>query len=329
MTAEQFIDYVNEKISPYKVNVHGEATLSDLCRKYNDDILMESVDIGIKQYLMIDAEGNATKESVEIFIQKISGIAYIKSLPVVEQQIAKIKKIGKSCFGYWDPFRAEEYMKDYVNALRRQGWNEEAITEDIEKEVMPLFKKCRCWSAWYETIVNWTEQINNWSNEAQDCDEKSKEEKEKIKAELVELRLKYSEATRQLNLIGKNVGDDMNDIQFIIRHYINPAEYNKKLTELSMASMQLKTIGKKIGDNMNDIVSLHTHYYGEIDFLETLKTDLEIIKDKTRKEDHEEKIKEMELILKTLISCRKNTQEEKEAAAENNKGEGDRDGSEN
>ena len=50
MNTEEFIAYVEKRIFPYTFRENGRAQLSDLYRKYPESLLMECIDIGIKQY---------------------------------------------------------------------------------------------------------------------------------------------------------------------------------------------------------------------------------------------------------------------------------------
>ena len=159
MSLEEFVDYVNSKMPPYSVNEHGRAKLAGLYRKYPIDLLLECVDIGIEQYLFYDSNGKVKSKDVEIFLNKLGGIAHIKQQDPIDQIISLYKHYGKKCFDYWDFARAEKYLRDYVNALREAGWSDQNIIKDLENEVKPLFHKCNCWSNWYQTLSSWGKQV--------------------------------------------------------------------------------------------------------------------------------------------------------------------------
>ena len=76
MTLEEFIDYIEKRTTPYTFREPGRASLSELFRKYPEELLLECVDIGIKQYFHYDDQGTLTKESVATFLDKLGGIAY-------------------------------------------------------------------------------------------------------------------------------------------------------------------------------------------------------------------------------------------------------------
>ena len=121
-----------EKIYPFKLNEKGRSHLSWLEASYPYDLLKECIDIGVAQYFKYDDEDNLESNSVEIFLDKLGGIAYNKSLPVLEQELKKIKNKCKSKFSYWDENRASEILSRYVKELE----HESSVIEDYDT-IMP------------------------------------------------------------------------------------------------------------------------------------------------------------------------------------------------
>lgn len=66
-------------------------------------------------------DDNLEQESVNTFLNKLGGIAYNKSLPVIEQELKRIKNKCKSKFSYWDENRASEILSRYVKELKMQN----------------------------------------------------------------------------------------------------------------------------------------------------------------------------------------------------------------
>lgn len=56
MTADEFIEYIEERTYPFTFLENVRAQLSELFRKYPEPLLLECVDIGIKQYFRYDTE---------------------------------------------------------------------------------------------------------------------------------------------------------------------------------------------------------------------------------------------------------------------------------
>ena len=96
MDAEEFIDYIEEKIYPYTLRENGRANISSLFRKYSEDLLIECVDIGVSQYFQYDSNGNLTQDSVQKFLNKLGGIAYNKSRDPIDQEIYRQKNKCKN-----------------------------------------------------------------------------------------------------------------------------------------------------------------------------------------------------------------------------------------
>lgn len=154
-----------EKIYPFKLNEKGRSHLSWLEASYPYDLLKECIDIGVAQYFKYDDEDNLESNSVEIFLDKLGGIAYNKSLPVLEQELKKIKNKCKSKFSYWDENRASEILSRYVKELEHAGWTDEKIICDLKGETLNLCDSCSNWSQWRSRMDGWIEDIKEWNLE--------------------------------------------------------------------------------------------------------------------------------------------------------------------
>ena len=173
MTTEEFIKYIEDRTAPYTFRETGRAKLSELFRNYPESLLLDCVDIGIQQYFTYDADGNLTKESVGLFLNKLGGIAFNKSRSPIDQEIKRIAKICKNNFYYWDDRKGEILLEKYVLALKQKGWSEEKILNDLKDELTIMSKSCRNWTEWTETVEHWINDIENW-----DTEEKTNSEQE-------------------------------------------------------------------------------------------------------------------------------------------------------
>ena len=154
-----------EKIYPFKLNEKGKSVISRLEASYPYDLLKECIDIGVAQYFKYDDEGNLEYNSVDVFFSKLGGIAYNKSLPVLEQELKKIKNKCKSKFSYWDENRASEILSRYVKELENAGYTEESIIYDLKGETLDLCDSCSNWSQWRSRMYSWIEDIKKWNIE--------------------------------------------------------------------------------------------------------------------------------------------------------------------
>ena len=164
MNTEEFIAYVEKRIFPYTFRENGRAQLSDLYRKYPESLLMECIDIGIKQYFRYTDEGELDRESVELFLNKLGGIAYNKSRSPIDQELYHIKNICRKNYAYWDDTRADDILFRYVRALRNAGFTDDDVLEDIKTEVIRICKTCRNWSQWRATLEQWIADIEKDEN---------------------------------------------------------------------------------------------------------------------------------------------------------------------
>lgn len=164
MARKKIETIIKEKIYPYALNDRGKANIAQLERQYSYEELLEYIDIGISTYFKYDADGDLTRESIETFLNKLGGIAFIKSMAPLEQEIYHLKNKGKRQFSYWDPNRADSLLHKYVDALRLQGWNESMILSDLQGESARLMSNSKNWTAWCHAIEEWINEINSWDS---------------------------------------------------------------------------------------------------------------------------------------------------------------------
>ena len=158
---------INEKIYPYSLNEKGKAYISQLTRKYNYDLLLECIDIGVATYFKYNQEGQVTQESAGVFLQKLGGIAYNKSRTLIDQEVYHLKNKCKKRYSYWNDEKASNIFQDYVTALKCAGYNENQVVNDLQIEVSRLCNNSRNWSEWSDGMLRWIEDIKHW-NEKED-----------------------------------------------------------------------------------------------------------------------------------------------------------------
>lgn len=164
MDAEEFIDYIEEKIYPYTLRENGRANISSLFRKYSEDLLIECVDIGVSQYFQYDSNGDLTQDSARQFLNKLGGIAYNKSRDPIDQEIYRQKNKCKKSYAYWNDDKAEEIFNDYIRALRNAGWSDEQVLNDLQTEVSRLTNSSYNWTQWSDQMLSWIHDIEHWND---------------------------------------------------------------------------------------------------------------------------------------------------------------------
>lgn len=158
------IQYIEDKIKPYSLNEIGKSNISVLLAEFDVEVLLNAIDISFKNYISLDKDSNIEKDSVELFINKIGGIAHNNSLSSIEQKVRHIKNYAKSKFSYWNDGTAQSIINQYIKALRKAEWSEEQILDDLSNEVMTVVSESSNWSQWRERMEGWTEDILNWNN---------------------------------------------------------------------------------------------------------------------------------------------------------------------
>ena len=162
MTNDDFATYIEKRISPYDLRENRRASLSLLFKKYPEELLLECVNIGIKQYFRYDNNGVLTKDSVETFLNKLGGIAFNKSQSPIKQEFNHIKNTCCSIYNYWDTTEGIDILEEYVSELRKVNWTEEQILSDLQNDVKRLCNRCRNWQQWSTSMRRWISDVKSW-----------------------------------------------------------------------------------------------------------------------------------------------------------------------
>ena len=161
-TDDMVVSYIENKIDNFSLKESGIKKIPPLTKKYDLADILESIDLSASKYLRYDNEGNLFQESAEEFLNKIGGILVNKNKPPIERKASYIKGICRNRFSYWNPQTGSLVLNNYINALRKYGWSEERILDDLENEVIPKTKEAKNWSEWRGLIEKWTEDVNGW-----------------------------------------------------------------------------------------------------------------------------------------------------------------------
>lgn len=160
-TEKSIEEIIEEKINPFSLNRNEKNIIARLVAKYPHDILQESIDDGAVQYLVYDNNDNPIRQSIDIFFDKLGGIAFNKSLPPIKREILHLKNKGRYLFTFWREDIADAILYDYVKALENH-YTEDAIIEDLKNEVSQLMNRSRNWATWTSSMRSWIDNINQW-----------------------------------------------------------------------------------------------------------------------------------------------------------------------
>lgn len=168
------VEYIESLITPHKIKEAGLLKVKSYLKQFGLDEVLEAVDISARQYIQYD-DGMVTARSAGDFFSKIGGIASNRRKTPIEQKCGYIAAICKNNFAYWDYRQGMAILANYVTALRKYGWNEEQIIEDLETEVIKLAKEAKNWSSWKASMEGWISDIQNWKKDEEDLGEEDKE----------------------------------------------------------------------------------------------------------------------------------------------------------
>lgn len=143
-----FVSYIEEKIPGYSINANGLNKLKNLFNKYDFDLLLECVDISCAQYLKYDEEDKPTKDSIEVFLDKIGGIAYNKSRSPIQDKVEYIINYGNKVAYGWKKQDVKALLERYVVTLKKCGYDEDSIITDLQDYVIPIIDYTRDWRQW-------------------------------------------------------------------------------------------------------------------------------------------------------------------------------------
>lgn len=152
------VQYVNSYIKPFSLNENGDKSISELIKKFSVSEIVEAVELASDKYLEYD-NGKITSDSVENFINKISGILHVGKMTPIRKKVAYIKAIVKNRFGD-DTYKnriSSALINKYVAILQKREWDEKEILDDLEVDIIPMSKTTSTWGRWKDYI----EEMNN------------------------------------------------------------------------------------------------------------------------------------------------------------------------
>ena len=153
MTYEQMIDVIESKITfPFSLSWKARKDFWYFYNKYSIEFLGECVAIGARQYLRYDADGLATQESVNVFLNKIGGILHNKTRLPIQQSINYIQAVGRKTLADWNRYTAQALLNEYINVLTFNNWYEDLIVEELRGNIIKITKEAKNWMDWEEKM---------------------------------------------------------------------------------------------------------------------------------------------------------------------------------
>ena len=149
MTYEEMIDIIESKITfPFSLSWKARKDFMYFYKKYSIEFIGECIAIGARQYLRYDADGLATQESVNLFLNKIGGILHNKTRLPIQQSINYIQAVGRKTHEDWNRYTAQAMLNEYSNVLIFNNWNEDMIVEELRGNIIMITKEAKGWLEW-------------------------------------------------------------------------------------------------------------------------------------------------------------------------------------
>ena len=105
-------------ITGYTFNPQGEISCATWIKDFGFDIVLESVNVAISQYLKRDSNGNYTKESIDKVFNNLGGICYNKYEEKTKPYLAGTRRIINFCKKKFHMRRDEERdLNEYLGIL--------------------------------------------------------------------------------------------------------------------------------------------------------------------------------------------------------------------
>lgn len=148
---------LNKEMVDYSVNENYRSTIKKLIKKYDINQIFDAIDTSSEQYIRYDSKtGNVTRDSAEMFLSKIEGILYVRSLSELGKKINHLSKIGSANFKI-KSWQIKSVLDRYVEPFKSSDIDEEYIISILDNNIMPLVKERRTFDD-FNRIIN--EQIN-------------------------------------------------------------------------------------------------------------------------------------------------------------------------
>jgi hypothetical protein len=153
---KKVIDLINAAINPYLIPEKYEKNAEKWSRQYELKTIKSAIEIGKTNYINY-TDGEASKESANLFLNKLGGIIYNMGKNPIEQKIVYIINSLPYKFEYYDKDVAKNILFKYVEELK-QTYNfsdNEIISKlDQEHKGLGLYRNWTSWKNHFEPIIS-------------------------------------------------------------------------------------------------------------------------------------------------------------------------------
>lgn len=157
---DKYVDYIEANMSGYHIVESFRLKINKWVKAHNPELIYDSIDESASRYLKFE-DGDATKSSVELYLSKISGILYFKSLPPLQQKINWLKLVAAKKYNSY-AWTYEEVLNRYVGVLQNFGYSDEKIIKDLQNEVRGLLNRKYSGTDFIDALEKWIEDILKW-----------------------------------------------------------------------------------------------------------------------------------------------------------------------
>ena len=161
MSFEELVSMLNRKFEPYTMNRFERMNLANLYNKYPEELLMECIDIGTRQYLRYDENNYPLVSTIHLFMEKLRGILYYRTKPPVIREMGHIECVGWRKFQDWDIYASRKLMNTYAKMHLDAGESQEEVAGRMKDDLFELFHYVQSWEEWEKCAEK---KINNFHN---------------------------------------------------------------------------------------------------------------------------------------------------------------------
>jgi hypothetical protein len=157
MQVDKYVTYIENYMPNYVVKDHYKLEIKKWIKKYNPEIIFESIDESAERYLRFGNDG-ATVESAEMYLSKIKGIIFYKSLSPLDQKKNWIKAIAAKkyrCQG-WE---FDNVLERYIQMVKSYGRDDEFIMESLQNSVRRLLNMSSTRDDFFDGLETWIEML--------------------------------------------------------------------------------------------------------------------------------------------------------------------------
>lgn len=152
---------VEDEVRHYLCSTVGEVVLSrcDLSNLKemvsNDELelILDSIDLAARKYLLFDENGQITSTTVELFLKRISGVLFYAGKLPFEQTANNINNLAKQTFPDWERQRGKRALNQYIEELKRQGLDDFVIEHNLTNGILPRTRSMDNLQEWCDMLV--------------------------------------------------------------------------------------------------------------------------------------------------------------------------------